>query len=120
PSEARPYSLVLVLCLLSTLALLKAIRTGRPGWWVAYAAASCAAVYTHYTALFLLVLQLVWAVVAHPQARRHLLIANAAAAVGFAPWIPTLVRQAGSPGTEVYALLEPFTLGGARRDLAHL
>jgi 4-amino-4-deoxy-L-arabinose transferase-like glycosyltransferase len=86
-SEARPFMLLLFLTLLSTLALLRALDTGRPGWWVAYAVCSCGAVYTHYTAVFLLVVQLGWALWTHPKARRALVVANVAAGLGFIPWL---------------------------------
>jgi 4-amino-4-deoxy-L-arabinose transferase-like glycosyltransferase len=119
-AQARPYSLLLVLCLLSTLALLKAIRTGGRVWWIVYAAASCAAMYAHYTAVFVLIVQFGWAALAHPQIRRALFAANLAAAVCFAPWIPSLLREAHSPGLRDYQILEPFTLGAIRSDLGHL
>ena len=69
-SEARAYQLAIVLVLLSTLALLNAVRDGRTGWWVAYAACSCAAVYTHYTSAFPLAAQLLWVLWAHPRRAR--------------------------------------------------
>ena len=53
-TEARGYELMIVLVILSTLALLAGVDDGRARWWVAYAAFSCAAVYTHYTAVFAL------------------------------------------------------------------
>ena len=61
PTQARPFMLVLFFALLSTLSLLRALDTGRLGWWAAYAAGSCAAAYTHYTVVFLLVAELGWA-----------------------------------------------------------
>ena len=66
-SEARPYSLLLALCLASTLALVRAVgHDGRSRWWVVYALSSCAALYTHYLAVFVLAVQFVWAFVAFP------------------------------------------------------
>lgn len=119
-SEARPYGLMLVLCLGSTLGLLKALRSGGRGWWVVYGAASCAAMYTHFTSVFLLVAQFCWAFVTHASSRRALLAANLGAAVGFAPWLPNLVRTAHSPGTRLYGTLDPFTLDAVRLGLGHL
>ncbi len=45
-TEARPFMLMLFLTLLSTLALLRALDSGKNRWWVAYAACSCGAVYS--------------------------------------------------------------------------
>jgi 4-amino-4-deoxy-L-arabinose transferase-like glycosyltransferase len=118
--QARPYALMVMLCLVSTLGLLRAVHGGGTKWWALYAAASCAAVYTHYTSVFLLAVQLAWALVTQPAARRSLLAANAAAAVGFAPWLPTLIEHSRSPGTEIYRLLEPFTFRNVRVDLGQL
>ena len=69
-AEARGYGLLMGLLLLSTLALLLAIDTDQAGWWVLYGLCVCLAAYTHYTAVFVLVGQLGWAVWAHPRSRR--------------------------------------------------
>jgi uncharacterized membrane protein len=69
-SQARPYALMVMLCLVSTLALLRAVRDGGRSWWLLYAATSCAAMYTHYTSVFPLAVQLGWALVTQPGARR--------------------------------------------------
>lgn len=118
-TEARPYALLVLLLVLSTLALLNALETGRLAWWIAYAALSCAAAYTHFTAVFMLVAQLGWAMLTHPRARRALVLANAGAAVGFLPWLPALIKSERSPGTKVYAFLEPFNWHDVRVDLGH-
>ena len=90
---ARSYSLAMVLGLLSTLALLLAIERRTAWWWVAYAGLSCAALYTHYTAGFVLAAQFAWAFVFHPTMRRPLLLANLAAAAAFLPWLPGLLEE---------------------------
>ena len=58
----------LLLCLLSTLALLKAVRSGSRWWWAAYALWACAAAYTQFTGVFVLVAQFAWAFLAYPRA----------------------------------------------------
>ena len=92
-TDARPFMLVLFFALLSTLALLRALDTGRLAWWAAYAASSCAAAYTHYTVVFLLVVQLGWALWTQPRARKPLVLANAAAVVAYLPWLGGLPRR---------------------------
>ena len=117
-TEARAYALMLFLGLLSTLTLLKALDGGRRRWWVAYAVCSCAALYTHYTVAFVLVVQLLWAFVARPDTRRALLLANAAAALGFLPWISQLRSDTSSPCAKLISSLQPFDLHEVRTDLA--
>src|SRR5947209_2753469 len=118
-TEARPYALLVLLCLLSTLALLRALKTSESRWWALYAVCACGVAYTHFTGVFLLLGQFIWASVAHPKARRALVLASAAAAVAFLPWVPSLINTANSPGTKLYGLLEPFSLHSMRIDLGH-
>ena len=87
-TEARGYELMVVLVMLSTLAMLVAIDDRRARWWVLYAASSCAAMYTHYTAVFFLGAQLRVALWAHPEARRAAVLANLGAVIGFLPGSP--------------------------------
>lgn len=119
-TEARGYSLMMFLVALSTLALLRAVDERRTRWWVLYAACSCGAVYTHYTSVFALAGQLVWLLVAHPEARRPALLANVGAAVGFAPWITGFLNDVHSPTTKILSALEPFNFHAARQSLEHV
>jgi 4-amino-4-deoxy-L-arabinose transferase-like glycosyltransferase len=100
-TDARPFMLVLFFALVSTLALLRALDTGRLVWWAAYAASSCAAAYTHYTVVFLLVVQLGWALWTQPGARKHLVLANAAAAVAYLPWLGGLRADLHAPNSTI-------------------
>jgi Dolichyl-phosphate-mannose-protein mannosyltransferase len=119
-AEARAYGLAIVLVLLSTLALLVAVDHARSAvWWIAYAACSCAAVYTHYTAVFPLAAQFGWLLWAHPEARRAALLANAGATVAFLPWLSGLINDFTSPTTDILDALSPFTLRSVRISLQH-
>jgi Dolichyl-phosphate-mannose-protein mannosyltransferase len=118
-TEARAYGLVLLLVVLSTLTLLKALDSGRFGWWAAYAACSSALIYTHYPPVFLLVAQFGWAFWTRPEARRALLGANLAAAVAYLPWLPTVLDNTRSPGAQTIGILNPFGLEAIRSDLGH-
>jgi Dolichyl-phosphate-mannose-protein mannosyltransferase len=96
-TSARPYMMVLFFALLSTLALLRALDSGRWAWWAAYAAFTSAAAYSHYTVVFLLVAQVAWALWTQPQARRALVVANVAAGLTYLPWIPGLREDLNAP-----------------------
>ena len=107
-TSARPFMLMLFLTLLSTLALVRVLDRGGLGWWVAYAACSCGAIYTHYTAVFLLFVQLVWAFWTQPQVRKNLIIANGAAVLAYIPWINGLREDLHTPN--LIGAFVPFNL----------
>jgi mannosyltransferase len=115
-TQARAYALVLVLDLLSTLCLLRALEGRQTRWWIAYAACSCAAVYAHYTAVFVLFGQFAWAFWTRPEARRALLAANLAAAVAFLPWVPELLNDRNGPN--LIGSFDPFGWHALESNLA--
>jgi hypothetical protein len=96
-SEARPFMLAAFFALLSTLSMLRALDSGKTGWWVAYACFTSATAYTHYTAVFLLVLQLAWALWSQPRARKPLVVTNIAAALTYLPWLNGLREDLHAP-----------------------
>lgn len=89
----RAYMLGMFLVLLSTLALLLAIQDGRRRWWVLYGASVCLAMYSHYTMVFLLAGQFGWLLWVRRDLWRPLLIATGAAALLFAPWVPSAIAD---------------------------
>jgi hypothetical protein len=117
-TEARAYALVMCLVLASSLALLEALASNRLRWWLGYAVFECAAVYSHYTAIFALGAQLLWALFTHRPRRRPLLVANLAAAIGFAPWLPALIKNARSFGTKVFEIVDPFGWHAVGHDMS--
>ena len=118
-SEARAYALMMLFCLLATLALLIAIESGRTRWWVAYALSVAAAAYTHYPSVFVLLVLFGWAFVARPQVRKPLVLANLGAALLFAPWIPEFIRDGDAPAAQVLEIFHPLTIHSAVSDLVH-
>lgn len=118
-TEARGYAVAMALVAFSTMAMVMAVDDGRRWWWLAYAAASCAAAYTHYTCVFILAFQFAWLVWAHPQARRPALVANVVAAVAYLPWLPGLRADLSSPTTDILSALQPFTPEAVRTSLVH-
>ncbi len=118
-SEARAYSLMMFLLLLSTLAMLLALDTRRTRWWVLYAVASAGAVYSHYTSVFVLAAQALWLLWAHPDARKPAIMANVGALVLFAPWIPGAINEFSSPTVKILSALSPFTWTYAKLSFEH-
>lgn len=119
-SEARPYGLMLLLCLGSTLLLLRALNRGSALSWALYGACACAAMYTHYTSIFVLVGQFGWAIASHRSAWRWLAGVNALAALGWAlPWMSNYRADQASPGTRLIGLLQPFGFDAVKTDVLH-
>jgi hypothetical protein len=116
-TTARAYALVMFFTLLASVTLLLALDTGRLRWWVAYALSNAAAAYTHYTALFVLAGLFLWAFLAHPEARRPLLLSVLGAAVLFAPWLGQLSADSGGPAAKINEALIPFNLHNVRHQL---
>ncbi|MGH2866687.1 MAG: glycosyltransferase family 39 protein [Solirubrobacteraceae bacterium] len=93
--EARPYAAMTFFVALSTLALLHAVRPGTSRWWWAlYTLAAAAAAYSHYTAIFLLLVQAVYSLWACRGAIKTTLIANLAIGVLYLPWLPNVRGKA--------------------------
>lgn len=118
-AEARGYAVMMALVAASTLSMLLAVDGGRARWWVAYAVATAAAVYTHYTCVFLLAVQFLWLLWTHPEARRAAVLSTGAAAAGFLPWLPGALADFDSPTTDILASLAPLTAFHLRQALEH-
>jgi 4-amino-4-deoxy-L-arabinose transferase-like glycosyltransferase len=105
--EARMYSLLTFLCLLSSILLLLAMRARSWAWaallWLAYALVNVAAVYTHYFSFFALAFQAAYLVLVVWSGRFrhwHLLVGGLAAGLAtvlaYLPWLPHLVARYGA------------------------
>jgi hypothetical protein len=108
-AEARAYALMMCMVVLSSLAMLIAIDSHGVRWWVVYAVATAAAVYSHYTCVFLLAAQWLWLLWAHPEARRRSLLANVGAVILYLPWITGMLEDLRSPTTQIAYAMQPFT-----------
>ncbi len=117
-AEARGYAVLTALVLATTICLLRAVANGG-WWWVGYGACVCLAMYTHYTGIFVLAVQLAWVWVVHPRARRPLLISTGAAMVLFLPWLPSLRGDLDSPTTEILSAFYPLSVETVRLNLGH-
>lgn len=116
-TEARGYALAIVFLLASTLALLHAIRSPARGWWVAYAVLGALAMYSHYTAAFPLLAQLLWVLWAAPGCRTAALLANLLALVLYLPWLSGMLADTSS---STLPLVEAFVASGLDAKLTAL
>jgi hypothetical protein len=119
-TEARAYALMTLLAALSTIALLQALDTNDRRWWATLALLDAAAMYTHYTAAFVLAAQAAWALFTRRDLLKPLLLAHGAAALLYLPWVPFLLEDADAPAQKLIGALEPFTLDNVVRNLARL
>jgi mannosyltransferase len=113
--EARPYATMLFFVTLSTLAVVKAVRTSGWRWWLLYALAAAAAAYSHYTCVFVLAVQAGWSIWMRRRRLFEPLLANLLIVLLYIPWLP-YVRSKELAG--VIALLEPLTAHNVLVDLS--
>jgi 4-amino-4-deoxy-L-arabinose transferase-like glycosyltransferase len=110
-NEARNYATLMFLIALSTLALLSAVEGRDRRWWGIYVLSACGALWCHYTAVFVVAAGGVWAIWAHRERLREVVVAHAAVAVGYLPWLPGFLEQRQNKlGIEVIDEFAPLTL----------
>jgi uncharacterized membrane protein len=97
--EARMYGLVALLVLASTYALVRALERNGRRWWIIYAITLAAALYTHYYAVFIILVHWLYVAAQTNRTKRKGLFnpwwwgANVGAAGLFLPWLPTALAQ---------------------------
>ncbi|HLN05595.1 MAG TPA: hypothetical protein VK217_04920 [Acidimicrobiales bacterium] len=112
-TEARMYSLVILLSTLGVLAYVAVLR--RPTFWntLALAVVTCSLLYSHYWAVYLVAATAMGtAFIArsgpHARSCRIALVALAAGTCAFGPWVPTFIFQLQHTGTP-WAMPADFT-----------
>ncbi len=105
-TEARMYSLVVLLTVLGFLALDRALRQPRPGNLVAVGAVAGLLLYSHYWSLYVIGVTLLWLAWESWRGRpdwrrgaRASLVAGAIGCLTFLPWLPTFLFQSKHTGT---------------------
>ena len=105
-TEARMYSLVVLLTALGFLALDRSLRTPRPGNLIAVGVVAGLLLYAHYWSMFLLGTVLAWLAFQAWRGReawrmgaRRSLVAIAVGCLSFLPWVPTFLFQSKHTGT---------------------
>jgi uncharacterized membrane protein len=111
--EARPYATMAFFVSVSTWTLLRALDTDRRSYWAAFALASACAAYSHYTSIFVLGVQGIWALWVRRDRIRAPLVACAVAGLLYVPWLPNVRGKALS----VIGTLEPLTPHNVLIDL---
>lgn len=111
--EARPYATMTFFVALSTLALLSAASSKSFWWWAIYVLSAAAAAYSHYTCIFVLAVQGVWALWVCRDRIRVPLAANLLAVLLYVPWLPELRGKA----LAVIGALYPLTVRRVLTDV---
>ncbi len=105
--EARMYTLITFLLLLSSYALWRALEQNDRRWWIIFALANIAAVYTHYFAFAIIAFQVLFVLVSSfgfPGFRlsnlkfenlQRAIAAFAAILLAFLPWTPFVIARLG-------------------------
>ena len=96
--EARMYGMVAFLLLLATYFLVRAIQDKRRIWWVLYAVAIAASLYTHYYSIFMIATHWIYMATQTRRPGTGILsgrwwLANIGAALLFLPWVPSAWGQ---------------------------
>ena len=116
-TEARAYALMTMLLVLSTLALLRAMETNQWHAWAVFGLLEAGALYTHYTAIFVLGTQAAWGLCTRRALLRQMALAHLGAALLYLPWSSGLQEDRSAPAQKVMAAFTPFTL---RSTVEHL
>ena len=85
--EGRMYAQLLFFFLLSSVILLQALERGRWQWWVFYALAVAAGMFTHVMMAFGVLANVLWVLLYHRRHLFHLIVSGAMAALLFLPWV---------------------------------
>ena len=101
--DARMYSQLMFLSLLSSVLLLQALRRGKVSWWFYYVLVSAAGMYTHVFVGLALAAQFLWVALYYRRQLRPIIVGGLAVALLFLPW----------------ALFLPWLTGFARNVSAH-
>ena len=94
--EIRMYALQTLLVCLSFLFMFLALERPKPAWWVLYVVATTLSLYAQYTSFLALAAQNLYVIVAarrHKESLRRWVLAQAAVAVLFMPWLAQLLAH---------------------------
>lgn len=110
--ESRSYALCALFVALSALFLLEALKTDEKWRWAGWMLCALAALLSHYTAVFAIGAEIVWAIWTQRERRRSVIGWSAGIALLFAAWLPFFFVQFGHAGDEArrIAISSPLNL----------
>lgn len=110
--EGRAYATMMFLLALSTFALLRAVDGSGRRWWVVYSLSACAALWSHYTAAFVIIVEAVWGLWACRDRWRPPVLAAAGIVLLYLPWLPGfLAQRQNHTGIEIINAVAPLSFG---------
>ncbi|MBI5375430.1 MAG: glycosyltransferase family 39 protein [Candidatus Schekmanbacteria bacterium] len=97
--DARMYSLFALLSILSSLFVLRALKTGKIFYWGCYSAVTVVSFYTHYFTLFIVISHIAYVITLSGLEKklshiRQLAISLAVSGILYLPWLRFLITQA--------------------------
>lgn len=99
--EARTYSLVILLTLLTVYFLLNALKQKKASYWIAYVLSGTLLIYTHYFGVFVLIFEYLFLLIFWKEYRKSLksiILSGIGIFILYAPWMPVLLRQIAESG----------------------
>ncbi len=98
--EARPYSLWTVTILVSTAALLRAIRVQKKWWWGVYILSLIVGLYTHFLMALVAISHIIYVVVTEncrwTKTLKSFILSLVISAISFLPWIISIIVNSKS------------------------
>jgi hypothetical protein len=108
-TEARAYSLAMLLVLAAALVMLRALGRPNRAWWVALAVLTSASLWTHYVTALALAGLYAWALGFHRDRWKPILLAAAGGFALFLPWLPEYIEDGGQPAARLIEVAFPLT-----------
>ncbi len=94
--EARPYSLVVLLTLLTVYFIINALKQQKIVYWFAYTLSAVLLIYTHYFGFFILLFEYLYVLIfwkTYKRSFKNIILSSIGIFILYLPWIPALFRQ---------------------------
>ena len=100
--EARMYSMLIALTLLSVITLIQSLKTNKPIYWIGFIITNTILLYTHYFSFFILFFEFLFIftfIKKYIKNFKQIFISGLTIFILYIPWIPALINQVtlGSP-----------------------
>lgn len=94
--EARMYSLLILLTLLSVYFLINALKNNKKVYWISYVASTVLLLYTHYFSFFILFFEAVFILIywkTYKKFFKEIFLSALSIFLLYLPWMPVLIKQ---------------------------